>query len=483
MSEHCETSCESSCQASQQPLKVAIIGSGSAAFAAAIQLAKAGAKVWMIEQQPQIGGTCVNVGCVPSKILISAAKIAQESKQTAFPALKLSSFSLDRAGLAQQIQSRVEELRLAKYEDVLADYPSIELIHGRAKFLSSQSLKIELASGGVQQIEADKVLIATGSRPHVPEIEGLTETPYWTSTEALFTPTTPKSLIVVGASAVALEMAQAFLRLGTKVTLLARTTLLSQEEAAIGALLTKVLVKEGMTILEHTTLHSVSYSENAFHCVTQMGEQLCAEQLLIATGRQANTDGLNLESAGVLVDARGRIKVNENLQTTQPSIYAAGDCTQSPQFVYVAAAAGTRAGKNMLGGQERLDLSVLPKVVFTDPQVATVGLSPEQAEAQGMKVVSRKLDLVHVPRALANFKTEGFIQLVAEAETLRLVGAQMVADVAGEIIQTASMAIAQGMTVNDLAEMLFPYLTQVEGLKLCAQTFTQDVSQLSCCAG
>ncbi|WP_019557450.1 mercury(II) reductase [Thiomicrorhabdus arctica] len=466
-----------------RPLHVAIIGAGSAAFAAAIQATKLGAKVSIIEADKRVGGTCVNVGCVPSKILIQAAKIAHETEQTAFPSIQIKSFDLNRSTLAKQIHQRVDELRVAKYENLLEDNPLIELIRGYAKFHNSNELHVELNEGGTLRLSPDKILIATGSRANIPPINGLDETPYWTSTEALFTETTPKSLIVIGASVVALEIAQAFLRLGSFVTLIARTTLLSNEDSAIGELLMATLQTEGMKVLTHSELESVCYINNQFKCTTTTGDELESEQILVATGRQANTHQLNLQAANVDTDHQGRIIVGNDLQTSQENVYAAGDCTQLPQFVYVAAAAGTRAGKNMVGGHAVLDLTTLPTVVFTDPQVATVGLTVKQAQEQGIPVISRKLDLEHVPRALANFNTTGFIQLVANESTEQLIGAQIVADVAGEMIQTAAIAVAQKMTITDLADTLFPYLTQVEGLKLCAQTFSQDVSQLSCCAG
>jgi mercuric reductase len=171
------------------------------------------------------------------------------------------------------------------------------------------------------------------------------------------------------------------------------------------------------------------------------------------------------------------------MRTSAPNIYAAGDCTDQPQFVYVAAAAGTRAAINMTGGDAALDLATMPAVVFTDPQVATVGLTEAEARVKRIGIDSRKLTLASVPRALANFDARGFIKIVAEAGTGRILGVQAVADQAGELIQTAALAIRNAMTVNDLADQLFPYLTMVEGLKLCAQIFTKDIKQLSCCAG
>jgi mercuric reductase len=210
---------------------------------------------------------------------------------------------------------------------------------------------------------------------------------------------------------------------------------------------------------------------------------LTADALLVAPGRPANTAGLNLAVAGVDTTEDGAIVVDDHMRTSAANIFAAGDCTTQPQFVYVAAAAGTRAAINMTGGDAALDLSAMPAVIFTDPQVATVGLSEDEARKAGINTIIRTLGLENVPRALANFETDGFVKLVADAESYRLIGAQILAPEAGEIIQSAALAIRNEMTVQELADQLFPYLTMVEGLKLCAQTFFKDVKQLSCCAG
>ena len=315
----------------------------------------------------------------------------------------------------------------------------------------------------------------------VPPIPGLSNTPYWTSTEALVSETIPPRLAVIGSSVVAVELAQAFARLGSKVTILARSTLFLREDAAIGEAVTAAFRAEGIEVLEHTEATGVAYTNDEFVMTTTHGA-LRAEKLLVATGRAPNTRGLGLDAAGVVVNAQGAMIIDSALRTSSPHIYAAGDCTDQPQFVYVAAAAGTRAALNMTGGAAALDLSVLPAVVFTDPQVATVGYSEAQAHRAGIRTDSRLLTLDNVPRALVNFDTRGFIKLVAEADTGRLLGVQAVAPEAGELIQTAALAIRARMTVQELADQLFPYLTMVEGLKLTAQTFFKDVKQLSCCA-
>ena len=389
---------------------------------------------------------------------------------------------IDRRALLAQQQARVDELRQAKYEGILDGNPAITVLRGEARFKDSLTLTVNLNDGGERTVAFDRCLIATGASPAVPPIPGLKESPYWTSTEALVIAAIPPRLAVIGSSVVALELAQAFARLGSKVTILARNTLFFREDPAVGEAITTAFRAEGIAVLEHTQASRVAYVNEEFVLKTANGD-LHADKLLVATGRVHNTSGLALNAAGVNVNARGAIVIDKAMRSSQPHIYAAGDCTDQPQFVYVAAAAGTRAAINMTGGDATLDLSAMPAVVFTDPQVATVGLTEAEAHAQNIETDSRTLSLDNVPRALANFDTRGFVKLVTEVGSGLLIGVQAVAPDAGEIIQSAVLALHARMTVAQLADQLFPYLTMVEGVKLCAQTFFKDVQQLSCCAG
>ncbi|WP_265922996.1 mercury(II) reductase [Cupriavidus nantongensis] len=463
-------------------LRIAVIGSGGAAMAAALKAVEQGAQVTLIERGT-IGGTCVNVGCVPSKIMIRAAHIAHLRRESPFDGgIQATPPAILRERLLAQQQGRVDERRHAKYEGILASTPAITVLRGEARFQNGHTLSVRLAEGGEREVAFDRCLIATGASAAVPPIPGLKDTPYWTSNEALASDTLPKRLAVIGSSVVAVELAQAFARLGSQVTVLARSTLFFREDPAIGEAVTAAFRAEGITVLDHTQASQVAYADGEF-MLTTGHEEIRADQLLVATGRAPNTRELALEAAGVTVNAQGAIVIDHGMRTTAPHVYAAGDCTDQPQFVYVAAAAGTRAAINMTGGDAALDLSAVPAVVFTDPQVATVGYSEAEAHHDGIETDSRLLTLDHVPRALANFDTRGFIKLVAEAGSDRLIGVQAVAPEAGELIQTAALAIRARMTVQELADQLFPYLTMVEGLKLAAQTFSKDVSQLSCCAG
>ena len=466
---------------SDKNLHIAVIGSGGAAMAAALKAAERGARITLIERGI-IGGTCVNTGCVPSKIMSRAAHIAHLRTESPFDGgVSAQIPKVDRAKLLQQQQTRVEELRDAKYEGILRDQTAITVLNGEARFVDGNNLVVQLNEGGEQNVHFDRAFIGTGARPAEPSIPGLAETPYLTSTSALALITVPERLIVIGAGFVALALAQAFARLDSKVTVLARSHLLSGEEPAVGEAIEAAFRREGIEVLKQTQASRVDYTDNEFVIETNAGT-LRADQLLVATGRIPNTENLNLAGIGVET-SRGAIQVDGQLQTTVPGVYAAGDCTDQPQFVYVAAAGGSRAAVNMTGGEATLDLSAMPGVMFTDPQVATVGLTEAEALKQGYNVDTRLLDLENVPRALVNFDTHGFIKMVAERDSGRLLGVQAVAGEAGELIQTAVIALRSRMTVQDIGDELFPYLTMVEGLKLCAQTFTKDVKQLSCCAG
>lgn len=460
---------------------IAIIGSGGAAMAAALKAAERGARVTLIERGT-LGGTCVNVGCVPSKILIRAAHIARLRRASPFDdAVTPTEPVIDAARLHARRQGRVEALRHARYAGLLADTPAIRVLHGEASLVDARTLSVRGDDGDERRLRFDRALIASGARPAIPPVPGLAETPYWTSTSALASDTIPPRLAVIGASVVAVELAQAFARLGSRVTILARSRLLPREDPAVGGALEAAFQEEGIEIRRDTQARRVDHDGEAFVLETDAG-LLRADRVLVATGRTPDTEGLNLAAAGVET-RRGAIVVDDRLRTGVPGLYAAGDCTDLPRFVYVAAAAGSRAAIDMTGGEARLDLSAVPEVIFTDPQVATVGLTEAAARARGLVPESRTLTLDAVPRGLVNFDDRGLIKLVAERDSGRLLGVQAVCGEAGELIQTAVMALRARMTVQEIADELFPYLTMVEGLKLCAQTFRQDVSRLSCCAG
>lgn len=458
-----------------------IIGGGSAAFAAAIKGAELGAKVAIVEGDT-IGGTCVNIGCVPSKTLIKAAELCYRAAYPKFEGLTACPPPSDWQRVVQQKDELVAALRQGKYVNVMEVYPNITLIRGWARLIGARRVTVNGTT-----YTPGKILIATGSRPWAPPIPGLQEAGYLDSTEALSLPALPQSLLVIGAGAIGLELGQLFNRFGVRVMVLeGGPHVAGGEEPEIGQALTQYLEGEKMRVCTNVKIHRVERTQGEYRVQAEIDGQaeICAaEQLLVATGRRPNTSELGLETARVQVGSRGEILVDEHLRTANSDIYAAGDCLGDPMYVYVAAYAGGLAAENALTGAGRIyDLAALPHVIFTDPQVASVGLSDRHAREQGLKAKTAVLQLKDVPRALAARDTRGLIKLVAEETTGRLVGAHVLADAAGEVIQEATLAIRFGLTITDIVETFHPYLTMVEGLKLAALTFERDVSRLSCCA-
>lgn len=471
-----------------------VIGGGSAAFAAAIRADELGARATMVERGV-MGGTCVNRGCLPSKTLIRAAEIHHLRQHHPFAGLPSGDGAVDVEALVEQKRELVERLRDGKYRDVLSAYPAVEYLEGQARFSDSGEVEVELPGGGTRRFPAERVVVATGARPLMPELPGLeklADGTVWTNEEALEAEEIPDRLVVAGGGPVGVEMAQLFARLGSQVTLVA-PKLAPPADSDLAEALAGYLRDEGLEIVTAARIISVegpNPEASVSGVAIARGEdgkprRFPFDRLLLATGRAANTQVLDAEGAGLETTGQGFLVVDDHLRTSRPGVFAAGDCTDQPQFVYVAAKAGTVAAENALGGDRRLDLSAMPAVVFTDPQLAWVGVTESEArEAYGDEAVDvRTLPMAEVPRALANRDLRGRIKLVARAEDGRLLGVHVLSPQAGEVIQTGVLAVKHGLTIHDLADTLFPYLTEVEGLKLAAQTFTKSLDKLSCCAG
>lgn len=459
-----------------------ILGGGSAGFASAIKGAEMGARVGLVEGGT-LGGTCVNVGCVPSKTLIRAAEAHHRRSHHGFAGVPTSDDRPDWRAVRAEKDELVTALRQAKYRDVLRAYEAITLFEQRAVMTSGRSVR--LADG--RTLSGGKIIITTGASPWAPPIPGLAEAGSLDSTTAMALERLPESLVVIGGGAVGLELAQMFARLGAQVTVLETLPrLLPAEEPAVGEGLAGFLLGEGLTVRTGVQITRVERPQDAYSVAFTDGDAsrtVRAEQLLVATGRRANTHGSGLETLGVTLGKKGEIAVNKFLQTTHPDVYAAGDVIGDPAFVYVAAYAGTVAAENALAGNRRhYDLTALPRVTFTDPAVAAVGLTEADARAQGIEPLVSTLPLEHVPRALAARDTRGFVKLLADPGTRRILGAHIVAAEAGEMITEPAFAIKFGLTIEDLTGSFHPYLTLSEGIKLAAQAFTKDVAKLSCCA-
>jgi mercuric reductase len=460
---------------------LAIVGAGSAAFSAAIRARHKELRVVMIERA-EVGGICVNVGCIPSKALLAAAEARHTAGSLRFPGIGTTATAVNMPALIRAKDETVSDLRRDKYVDLAREY-GWEILRGDARFAPGPSLQVD-----GRRIEADHYLIATGSVPWIPPIDGLGDVPYLTSTTALDLADVPESLIVVGGNYIGLELGQLFARLGSRVTIVeALDRIAPQDEPEISSILADVLRDEGLVLLTDARVARVRLDgADVVATVDRRGSNsdIRAARLLIATGRRPDTSALNLQAVGVGSGAKGNVIVDDQLRTTNERIWAAGDVTGHPQFVYVAGVHGTIVVDNAFDNAGRsIDYRTLPRVTFTTPNIASVGLTDAEARQAGLDCECRSIPLDLVPRALVNRDTRGIVKIVAERNTGAVRGVHMLAANAGDAILAGVYAIECGMDVRRLANVWCPYLTMSEGIKLAAQAFTMDVAKLSCCGG
>jgi mercuric reductase len=460
-----------------------ILGGGSAAFAAALKAADLGARAVIINDGLPMGGTCVNVGCVPSKTLIRAAEaLHRAAHPPAFAGIATSGRLVSFKEVIKQKRALVQELRHGRYAEVIGDNERITFIKGRARLLDAKTVVADAL-----KLKADAILIATGARPSVPSPAGLDTVNYLTNETAFELETLPESLLVLGGRYIALECAQMFARFGSRVTILQRSDrILPTESPDLTDALSGFLRDEGLEVVTGVNVQRVARDKHGLvveACVRDKPRIFRAEQLLVATGRTPNIEDLGLESVGVKTSRHGGIAVDETLQTSVSGIYAAGDVLGENLFVYAAAYEGSLAAENALSGALRKrDYTALPWVIFTDPQVAGVGLEEKQAEASGIDADVAVLPLSYVPRSLAARDTRGFIKLIRDRHTDRLVGARILAPEGAELLMEVGLAIKCAIPVRELTSCFHPYLTLSEAVKLAAQAFSKDVNKLSCCA-
>ncbi len=468
-----------------------ILGSGSTAFAAALRAAELGKTAAMTEMRT-LGGTCVNRGCLPSKNLIEAARIVWESSHPRYKGIKPAKMEFDFGELISQKQDVVHSYRDKKYQSILYEEDKIKVFNGQARLIDKYTVLV-----GDQKVSGDQILIATGTRPTIPQIEGLDQISYLTSDlltsdESQELKELPESLVVIGGGYIALELGQMFHRFGTQVTILERNqAILPNYEPEVSEALTFALQEEGLQIVTGAQVVRVSNkSKKEIEVVARVGEKeqtFKGQKLLVATGRIPNTDNAGLETVGVQLDKRGFVKVNDELQTNIPNIWAAGDVigrqTESQPATPVGAHDGVIVAKNALANtHQKVDHRVIPRTIFTDPQVAVVGQTDEEAVGTGIRCWCGTIPLELVPRAGATHQTNGIAKMVINRETREVLGVSLVMPNAGEVIHEAAMALRFRAKLEDYIDMIHVYPTMAEALKIAAISYFKDPAKLSCCA-
>jgi mercuric reductase len=470
-----------------QKFDLVILGSGSTAFAAAIRAAELGKTVAMTENRT-LGGTCVNRGCLPSKNLIAAAGIIRDAAYPRYPGIEPARLKVNFAELVRQKDEVISYYRDKKYQSIVGD--RISVFEGTARFVDRNAVEV-----GDVRLEAERFLIATGARPSITPIKGLDSVPFMTSDlltsgEKMELREQPESLTIVGGGFIALELGQFFHRLGTRVTILEQSKqILPGYEPEVGDALIEILREDGIILLTSTKAVSVR-SEGAEVVVDISGSgprTIRSSHLLVATGRLPNTENLGLEKTGVRTDDHRAIAVDDELRTSAPHVWAAGDVIGSNRESQMATPVGAHDGgiaalNALADAHRKVDHRVIPRAIFTDPEVAVVGLTEKQAVERGYRCACRTVKMEQVPRAQAVRDPRGVIKMVAESDNRKVLGVSMVGMDAAELIHEAAMGIRLGATVEDFVGMLHIYPTMAEALKIVALSFTKDISKLSCCA-
>lgn len=468
-----------------------ILGSGSTAFAAALKAQEMGKTAAMTESRA-IGGTCVNRGCLPSKNLIEAAKLVFEARNPRYPGLAANGgLKVDFGALIAQKDEVIQQYRAKKYDGLLGGRIAVE--EGHARFVSPETVEVD-----GKRLTARHFLVATGSRPVIPDFPGLGDIPYLTSDllshgEEVELRELPASLIVIGGGYIALELGQMFARFGSRVTILERgkQLLAHRYEPQLGRAIGRVFEGEGIDVVTNTTFTKVFQTHAGVVVRALVGEaeqEFRAERILVAAGRRPNTDDIGLESAGVPVSAKGEVEVDATLRTRVPHIFAAGDVIgtlhESQMATPVGARQGGIAAHNALNGNDlrAFDGRVIPRVIFTDPQIGIVGMTEEEVIATGHRCWCTTLPMDIVPRAGAIRDTRGLIKMVADADTNEVLGVAMIGANAGEVIHEAAMGMRFHARIEDFVDLLHVYPTMAEALKIAAIARTKDPRKLSCCA-
>jgi mercuric reductase len=473
----------------QQKFDLVILGRGAAAFSAAIkasELSNGEMTIAMIGTGP-LGGTCVNVGCVPSKYLLEASHSVFKPEHPKMAGIHPTEVKYDFAKVMNGLRSYVAHARDSKYVRVIENYRNVKLFAGLGKFVDKKTIMISDSDGSeVAVVSGSNILIATGSHPAVPNIEGLNESGFLTSDTIWDVKDLPESIAIIGGGAIGLEIGQALLHFGSKVTVIeALDVLLPQTEPEIGSVMKKHLEEEGMKFFLRARVSAVSSSRSGKYIdvITHKGkEKIEAQEIIVATGRQPNTEYLDLGTAGVNTDSRGQIITSDKMKTSSPGIYAAGDCVSKKMFLEtLAAREGVIAVSNMFGENLKIDYDSVAWAVFTSPQVAGVGMTESEFSKKNGSCSCRVFSLENLTKASIMGETEGVIKITVDPKDNRVVGMHIIAPNATDIITEGAYAVKNGYTIDDIiaTSHIFPSIS--EGIKLAAQSFIRDLSKMACC--
>ncbi|CAM2740570.1 oxydoreductase [Legionella steigerwaltii] len=452
---------------------VIVLGGGKGGKTLAVDLAKTGQRVAMVEDN-QIGGTCINVACIPTKTLVQSAKIAHYCRSASDYGLEATLAPVDFKAIRARKDAVIHAMREANLKQFLDS--GMDLMLGRGHFVGTKTIEVSLSSPRdgqkVLKITADKIFINTGALPFIPPIPGLDKIKYYTNDSLMNVDHVPKHLLIIGGGYIGLEFAQLFRRLGADVTVIeADSQFLGREDRDIAEQVLNTLTKEGIHIVLDTKINSIreEHGEVLLN-VNQNGksELIRGSDVLVAVGRTANTAGLHLEKTGVELDERGFIKVNDYLETTAKGIWALGDVKGGAQFTHLSLDDYRLVRHNLQNPQKKHSVQgrLIPYTVFLDPELARIGITEAQALAQGHTLKIAKIPAAVIPRAKTQGETTGLLKAVIDAKTDHILGVSIFCVEAGEILGVIQLAMELGMPYQKLRDVMFAHPTLVESINL-----------------
>ncbi len=446
---------------------VVVIGAGPGGYPAAIRASQRGAKVALVEKQ-NVGGTCLNWGCIPTKTLLASTELLAHAKESEKFGIRIGNIEPDWKAIMERKEKVINTLASGIISLLKAN--GIDLIKGRGSITPDGKVMVETEEGAIT-LDAKKIIIATGSEPAEIPVFDFKQPAVLTSTEALALENIPESLIIVGSGVIGSEFACIFSTLGTRIVMIElMDRMLPTEDSRISKQMRSIFKKNGIEIKTNTTVSKVlDYRENGITLELSTGETIEAEKVLISIGRKMNSSGLGLEEIGVKTDERGCIAVNERMETSRQGIYAIGDVVGGILLAHTATFEGLVAAENATGGDARIDYSVVPACIFTTPEIASVGLNTDKAAEQGREVKVSRFSFGGLGKALAMGEDRGFVQLVIDPDSDKVIGAQIMGPHASDLIHEVAIAMKMGATAEQIGSTIHAHPSLPEAIMEAAE--------------
>ena len=449
-------------------MKIAILGAGPGGYVAAIKAAQLGAQVTVIEDT-EVGGTCLNKGCIPTKTLLATTELLHKMKNSTEFGIEISGQMTPNLSRIMERKNKVVSTQVKGIRSLFKSW-GISLIEGRGMIVSPEKIEVQKRDGTTDIVGSDRIIVATGSRPAQLPLFPFDGDHILSSDDALTIKSVPKTLIIIGAGVVGCEFAFIFSELGVDITMLEiMPRALSTEDPEISETLERELKKKKIKLMTGVKVTGVQGKHDGIHVYLEESKELVAEKLLVSVGRTLNSDGIGLDAVGIEKGPRGEIMVNEKMETNIGGMYAIGDVTGGLLYAHVASREGIVAAKNIIGVDQKIDYSVVPATIFTSPEIATVGLKEKQAVEKGIKVKTGHFQFRAIGKAHVMGEIAGFIKVVADEKSDRILGVHIIGPHASDLIHEAALAMKAGLKTNDIAETIHSHPTLSEGMMEAAE--------------